>query len=763
MTSRATLPVALVDAAPATEVLYSLEGMWCSGCALAIEHRLMGLPGVNRVGIDYVSATLLIAGEPGAIRREALAGPVARLGYRLCALERAPDAESRLDAESHRLAGRLIVAAVFGMWTMLASLLIYVGAMPEPRLELILAWVSGAFALPVIGYAGLPFYLAAWRTTRAGWPGMDALVTLGVFAALGVSVWLLGRGATEVYFDTAVMLILLLLAGRWIETLARYRGLRALRALVPTVERVQVLREAGDAWVAPSEVEPGEHIRVAAGDLVPLDGELLDVTARLDLSPLTGESRSQKLTRGDRVVAGSRNRGEALSMTVTARAGECRMDRLYREMQRAQAIKTRHRALAERFAAWLSPLALALALATLGVTLAFGVPPDEAMIRALSVLVVACPCAVGLAVPLACLAGTARALELGVVFRDPAAMEMAGNARSVAFDKTGTLTLGELAVADVKTASELSKRETLRLAARLEWGSEHPVGRAIRRYAMEEGEPLELEKAPWRVEEWPGRGRMAWLAPPADDDVERTRLSIGTPEWLAELGVAVPPGADDNPTFTRVDLAQGRRWLGTLWLADTPDASAAPLLDSLRREGIVVALISGDRVPLVHRLGRDLGLVENACFGGRRPEQKLALVSALPRPSLYVGDGINDAPALAAATLGISPLGASTQATDAAAIQLLRPGLAGVRVAIDTARATQRVMTQNLALSMLYNGFALTLAVWMPIPPQAAVLAMALSSVSVVGNAARLAFRRSCLQEGDRRNASRYTLTAEHH
>lgn len=745
MTSRARLPVELAEV-PATEALFSLEGMWCNGCALAIEHRLNGLPGISRVGVDYASATLLVAGEPEMIRHEALAGPLARLGYRLCALERASDAEARLDGESHHLAGRLIVASVFGMWTMLASLLIYVGAMPEPYLERILAWVSGAFALPVIGYAGLPFYRAAWRTTRAGWPGMDALVTLGVFGALGVSVGLLGRGATEVYFDTAVMLILLLLAGRWIETLARYRGLRALRGLVPAAERVQVLRDVGDAWVAPAEVEPGERIRVASGEMVPLDGELLDAAARLDLSPLTGESRSQWLTRGDLVVAGSRNRGEVLSMVVTARSGECRMDRLYREMQRAQASKSRHRALAERFAAWLSPLALTLALATLLVSFAFGVAIDEAMVRALSVLVVACPCAVGLAVPLASLAGTARAMEQGVVFRDPSAMEMVGNVRSVAFDKTGTLTLGELAVTGIETAPELSRRDVLGLAARLEWRSEHPVGRAIRRHAVEEGLPL--EGAPWRVEERQGLGRIGWLSPPDADGWARTRLSIGTPEWLGELGIAVPSHANDNRICTRVDIAQGRRWLGTLWLADTPDASAAPLLAALRREGIVVALISGDRAPLVHRLGRGLGLAENACYGDRRPEQKLALVSALPRPSLYVGDGINDAPALAAASLGITPLGASTQATDAAAIHLLRPGLGGVRVAIDTARATQRVMTQNLSLSMLYNGLALPLAVWMPIPPQAAVLAMALSSISVIGNAARLAFRDPVVEQG---------------
>ncbi|MDW7748562.1 heavy metal translocating P-type ATPase, partial [Halomonas sp.] len=406
------------DAPAEAEALYSLEGMWCTGCALAIEHRLGRLPGVTRVGVDYATATLLVRGRPDALDREALAPAVVRLGYGLRSLESAPDAEARLDAESRHLAGRLAVAALFGMWSLLASLLIYAGAMPEPHLARVLAWVSGAMALPVVLYAGVPFYRAAWRTLWAGRPGMDVLVTLGVAAAVAISLWLLGRSRVEVYFDTAVMLILLLLVGRWVETLARYRGLRALEGLVVASDEVAVLREAGEVSVPLAEVAPGERIRVAMDETVPLDGALLDGEAWLDLSPLTGESRPRRLTRGDPVAAGSRNRGDALALVVTARAGECRMDRLYRQMQRLQATKGRLRLAAERFAAWLSPLALGLSLVTLAGLLLLGVAPEEGLVKALSVLVVACPCAVGLAVPLASLAGSARALEQGVVFRD---------------------------------------------------------------------------------------------------------------------------------------------------------------------------------------------------------------------------------------------------------------------------------------------------------------------------------------------------------
>jgi heavy metal translocating P-type ATPase len=729
-----TNPVA-VEAPGETEALFSLAGMWCTACALAIEHRLERLPGVARVGVDYATATLLVRGRSDAVRREALAVEVARLGYRLVDLESAPDARARLDAESRHLVGRLVVAAVFGMWTLLASLLIYAGAMPEAHLARVLAWVSGAMALPVLLYAGVPFYRAAWRSLWAGRPGMDALVSLGVAAAVAISLWLLERGTVEVYFDTAVMLILLLLVGRWVETLARYRGLRAMEGLVTSPAEVAVLREAGEMRVPLAEVALGERVRVAAGETVPLDGALVEHGAWLDLSPLTGESRPRRLTRGDPVVAGSRNRGDDLTLVTTARAGECRMDRLYREMQRLLATKGRLRLAAERFAAWLSPLALGLSLVTLVGLLLLGVAPEESLVRALSVLVVACPCAVGLAVPLASLAGSARALERGVVFRDPVAMEQAGEVRAVAFDKTGTLTLGELSVASLRPAAGMTPDALLRLASRVEWGSEHPMGRAIRRHALDAGLPE--GEAPWRVEERPGGGRIAWLSP-MEPGGEDDALRIGSPAWLASEGVVPTPQGAEDPACTRVDLGHGRHWLGSLWLADAPDPAAAPLLTSLGREGLTVALISGDGSSPVHRLADELGLARSACFAGRTPEQKLALVNALPRPSLYVGDGINDAPALAAASLGVAPLGASTAAREAAAIQLLRPGPGGVRDAIDIARRTRRVMVQNLWLASLYNGAALPLVAWMAVPPQVAVVAMALSSLSVVINSAWL-------------------------
>ncbi|MCG6659287.1 cation-translocating P-type ATPase [Halomonas campisalis] len=716
------------EATPA-EVLHSVQGLWCTSCALAVEAQLVRLPGVHSASLHYPSATLLVSGEPKALEEGRLAAAVARLGYRLAPPEAARDAAVRLEAESRYLSLRLLVAAVFGMWTMLASLLIYAGALPDAGLEGVMAWASGAFAVPVVTYAGWPFYRAAWRTLRARRPGMDALVSLGALGAVGVSLWLLGRGSSEVYFDTAVMLIGLLLVGRLVETLCRHRGLRALQALHMPPDEVSRWSQGRWQSCALEEVHRGDRLRVATGESIPLDGTLETAEARLDTAPLTGESAPRRCLSGEGLAAGCRNLGPALEMSVTAVAGECRLDRLREQMWWQQARKGELARLADRFAAWLSPLAVVLAVLTLAATWLAGVPAEEAMVRALSVLVVACPCAVGLAIPLAGLAGSGRALGRGVVFRDPAAFETLARVRSAAFDKTGTLTAGEPVVTQLRPAPGVEGQRLLALAALAARGSDHPLGRALRREAHDRGvsESGEVDQR----QEIAGRGRRVRLA-------DGRELCLGSRAWLAQRGIAVPEG--DAGVDSEVALACDGRWLGSVLLGEAALPGTAETLARLRQGGLTLALISGDRPPAVRRLGRAVGLREAECFPGRSPEAKAALIAALPQPSLYVGDGLNDALGLATASVGVAPLGASSAAREGGAVVLLRPGIGGVEEAWDLARRTRRVMRQNLVLSALYNALALGLAVSMAIPPLVAVLAMVASSLSVMGNAARLAW-----------------------
>jgi Cu2+-exporting ATPase/Cu+-exporting ATPase len=713
------------------EALYSVQGLWCTSCALAVEAQLARMPGVSAASVHYPSATLLVQGQPPALEEARLAAAVSRLGYRLGPPEAIGDAEARLDAESRYLTLRLLMAVAFGMWTMLASLLIYAGAMPSAELDLIMAWVSGAFALPVVTYVALPFYRAGWRTTRAWRPGMDALVALGALTAVGVSLWLLARGSPEVYFDTSVMLVTLLLVGRLVETLCRHRGLRALQALHRPPAQVQ--RWEADAWqpCALDSVAVGDRLRVELGEALPLDGTLSDAEALLDLSPLTGESAPRRCLPGDAVAAGCRNLGAALVFEVTAPAGECRLDRLREQMWWQQARKGELQRLADRFAGWLSPLAVVLALFTLVATWLAGVPAEEAWVRALSVLVVACPCAVGLAIPLAGLAGSGQALERGVVIRDPGAFETLARIRSAAFDKTGTLTAGEPQVQVMHPAADLPETELLVLAAVAARGSEHPLARAVRRYAQDAqdagaGEELDIVQA----EEVGGRGRQVALG-------DGRELLLGSRAWLAEQGVATEQAGDSGES--EVLLACDGVLLARFTLGEMALPGTSETLAELRREGLALALISGDRAPAVRRLADAVGIKAEECYAGRSPEAKAKLLAAMPQPSLYVGDGLNDVVGLATASVGVAPLGANTTVQEGASVALLKPGVAGIEVAWRLARRTRRVMRQNLVLSGVYNLLALGLAVAMPIPPLVAVLAMVASSLSVVANSARLA------------------------
>ncbi|MCE8019622.1 cation-translocating P-type ATPase [Halomonas sp. MCCC 1A11036] len=722
------------------EALYSVQGLWCTSCALAVEAQLKRLPGIGAASVHYPSATLLVEGEPEALDERRLEVAVRRLGYRLGPPEAVADAEARLDAESRYLTLRLLMAVVFGMWTMLASLLIYAGAMPRAELDLIMAWVSGAFALPVVTYVALPFYRAGWRTTRAWRPGMDALVALGALTAVGVSLWLLAHGSPEVYFDTAVMLVTLLLVGRLVETLCRHRGLRALQALHRPPAQVQ--RWEADAWqpCALEAVTVGDRLRVEPGETLPLDGILRDGEALLDLSPLTGESAPRRCLPGDAVVAGCRNLGAALVFEVTAPAGECRLDRLREQMWWQQARKGELQRLADRFAGWLSPLAVVLALLTLVATWLAGVPAEEAWVRALSVLVVACPCAVGLAIPLAGLAGSGQALERGVVIRDPGAFETLARIRSAAFDKTGTLTAGEPQVQAMHSAANLAEPELLELAAVVARGSEHPLARAVRRYvqdvqdiqdargAQDSGAGGELDIV--QAEEVGGRGRQVALG-------NGRELLLGSRAWLAEQGVDTTQAGDSGES--EVLLACDGALLARFTLGETALPGTTETLAELRREGLALALISGDRAPAVRWLADAVGIKAEECYAGRSPEAKAKLLAAMPQPSLYVGDGLNDVVGLATASVGVAPLGANTTVQEGASVALLKPGVAGVEVAWRLARRTRRVMRQNLVLSGVYNLLALGLAVAMPIPPLVAVLAMVASSLSVVANSARLA------------------------
>ncbi|WP_249978140.1 heavy metal translocating P-type ATPase [Vreelandella olivaria] len=709
--------------------------MWCTSCALAVEGTLKRLPGITEVSVHYPTATVWVKGAPEATQLDALAPKVARIGYRLTELEAVQDAHTRLEQESRYLTLRLIIGAVFGMWTMLASLLIYAGALPTAQIESVLAWVSGAFALPVVCYAGLPFYRAGWRTLLAKRPGMDVLVSLGVVGAVVVSVGLLWRGSVEVYFDTAVMLIVLLLMGRLVETLCRQRGLKAFETLALPSSSVTVVQGSQRITLPVEEVGLDALVDVNSGAIIPLDGTL-ETPGWIDTATLSGESVPRYFTAGQRVYAGCRYVGgssgaAALTLKVTAPVGQRRVDKLCEQMRRFQAQKGELQTIAERFAAWLSPAALVLALLTWPVALLFGVEWDEASVRALSVLVVACPCAVGLAVPLASLAGSGQAIQQGVALRDPSALEVVAKIRSIAFDKTGTLTAGQHRVLHAILRAGIDEHAFQQQLFVATHQSEHPLASGLRHWANVDGSRQWDSLA--QLEETPGAGQHITF-------VNGEQWWLGNVIWLTQQGMVIPDSAqDDTYSFaSQVAIADQHGWLATLYLADQPVNDAATTLQQLNASGYVVAMISGDRQGPVRWLGQQIGLAKEACYAQRSPEAKAKLLAALPSPTLYVGDGVNDTLSLAAADVGIAPIQANEAAREGAAAQLLTPGVEGVVRLLALAKRTRRVMVQNLVLSALYNTLALGVVVVMAIPPLVAVLAMAASSLSVTLNSARL-------------------------
>jgi heavy metal translocating P-type ATPase len=715
----------------AGRMVVSIEGMWCGSCALAVERTIAKVPGVTWASTSFAGGSALVRWDPSRFDLDQLFARVEQLGYRIVPLVEAGEMDQRIDAEARAVLLRLAVAVFFGMWSMLGSLALYLdGELAASTQGWWVALASSCAALPVVSFSAWAFLRAGWRTLRAGVPGMDALVSLGVLTATSLSIWRLAQGSSEVYVDTATMLVGFMLCGRLIELHARRRNsaaVNALRQAVPeTARRLGADGSATDVPVA--QVLPGDRVLVHAGERIAVDGVVTDGESEVDRAVVNGESAPAAVRRGDQVEAGSINLSCALTVQVERAYGQRFLDRIGVRMFELFGAKSAVALQAERFARWLLPLAVGLASLSFVIVWHQSGDGVAAALRALSVLVAACPCAVGLALPLAYAAAVTSAAPHGILFRDPASMEALAGAQEILFDKTGTLTHGQLEVAELHRADDTLYGDLLHWATLAETGVAHPIAHAIRA-AGPQLTPGERSAA--GVARRHAQG-SEWLS--AD---QRQSILVGNAEWIRRLGVDVPEGPARLGTC--IEVARNGVWCGSLFLQDRVRDDALETVQVFVRSGVAVRMVTGDSEKAAMPVGLAAGLEPAKIQATCSPDKKADIVAGARRPVVFVGDGINDALALAGADCGIAVQGASTAAVATAGVVIASGGLAGVASAWRHARRTVRIVRQNLMFSVVYNVVVLGLAAVGTIPPIAASGAMLASSLSVIANAARLA------------------------
>jgi Cu+-exporting ATPase len=639
-----------------------------------------------------------------------------------------PEEDAKAEAQRYRRElSRFSVAALLTA-PLLAQMLLMLSGRHELELPI---WLQFAFAAPVQFWAGARFYTGSWKALRGGAANMDVLIALGTTAAFAFSlaVWLVPLSGQHVYFEAGAVVITLVLLGKLLEGRAKARAADAIRELLRLQPpKVLVEHDGATREVPLADVRVGAVVLVRAGDRVAVDGRVLAGESSANESMLTGESELVPKKPGDSVLAGTVNETGPLRCEATAVGRATLLAGIVRQVAAAQGSKAPVQRLADRVSARFVPAVIAIAIVTL---VANGLVLGDwasALLRATAVLVIACPCALGLATPTALMVGVGRGAQAGILVKNAAALERAEKMSALVVDKTGTLTVGVPAVVSVHPADGFDARDLLRLAMSLEAGATHPLARAIVKRAAE----LELKPLPvGNVRILAGRGVIG------ENDAQTIRL--GSPAFLAEAGIAV-----DGPDLSRaqsgsrtiVGVAQGEKLVGWIALADTLRPHAASAIAALRASGIAVTMLTGDHEAPAAAVAQSLDI--ESWRAGQLPVDKRAAIAEMQKAGEVVGmlgDGVNDAPALAQADVSFAMGAGSGSALSAADVTLLRDDLHGVAAAVDLSRATLAKIRQNLFFAFFYNVLGIPLAALGLLSPVIAGAAMAASSVSVVGNA----------------------------
>jgi len=728
-----------------------IVGMTCASCANRIERKLNKLDGVS-ASVNYATEKATVEFDPQAVAPEQLVGAVESAGYQ--AVLPAPDAGAE-DAPAHEvdetapLRTRLIASAVLSLPVLLIAMI--------PALQFDnWQWLSLQLATPVVLWGAWPFHRAAWANLKHATATMDTLISLGVLAAWLWSLYALfigdagmndmrmdfnlipqgGEGGDEIYLETASIVTTFILAGRYFEARAKRRAGAALQALLELgAKDVAILDADGSERRVPVEqLAVGDRFVVRPGEKIATDGVVDEGASAVDQSLLTGESVPVEKQPGDEVAGATVNAGGRLIVRATKVGADTALAQIARLVTEAQTGKAPVQRLADRISGVFVPIVIGLSVATLGFWLGTGQDATFAFTAAVAVLIIACPCALGLATPTALLVGTGRGAQLGLLIKGPEILESTRKVDTIVLDKTGTVTTGRMALVDVATAGNATRDEVLRIAGGLEDGSEHPIAQAIAAAARQELGALPA------VDGFTNREGLG-----VEGVVDGHGVQVGRPSLMAEWALRLPAELDDvriaaeGQGRTAVVAAWDGEVRGVLVVADTVKPTSAEAVASLKGLGLRPVLLTGDNEATARAVGAEVGIDE--VIAEVLPSDKAEVVKRLQaegRVVAMVGDGVNDAPALAQADLGLA-IGTGTDvAIEASDLTLVSGDLRAAADAIRLSRATLRTIKQNLAWAFGYNVAAIPLAAVGLLNPVIAGAAMAFSSVSVVANALRL-------------------------
>jgi heavy metal translocating P-type ATPase len=727
---RAGLKQAVLD--PGQTLRFSLEGMWCAGCATAAEHLLRHHPGVKSADVSFAAERGRLQYDPARVDPLALLQELDVLGYRARLLT---DAGQQVgERQQERMLLQLVVAAAFGMQVMILYLVqlypLYAAGQFDSSAARRMAYLVWALSTPVVAWGGSSFLRGAWRALRARTATMDTLVTLGTLSAYGYSVYITLTGSGEAYFDSVAMITTFVMVGRYLEALGSAQARKDIRHLLQ-LQPDRAHKRMGETWqeVPARELEIGDWILVKPGERVPADAEIVEGEGAVDEALLTGESMPVDKAVGDTVFAGTVVADAALICQVTRPVHETRLAQIARLVEETLSAKPPIQRLVDRAAAYFAFGILGVSLlAALSRALA-GHSFAEAVLAAVAVLVVACPCALGLATPLALTVALGRATAVGILVRNPAALETAARVRRIVLDKTGTLTMGRMSVTAVMAATGAGdKRNVLCSAAAVEQYSAHPIALAIGATCSD---PLPTSDAFRSVR---GYGASA--------QVGERRVMVGSSRFL---------GVDDSSPLIQEAQVCAEKGATVVWvgwsgqisgfiaLRDLPNPTAKAALDQLEAAGLHTVMLSGDDPRTTWAISEELGIAEHE--GDCPPLEKAVRIQGWQEGGervAMVGDGVNDAPALAQADLSITAAGGTDVAGETSDVVLTHADLTLVPWLIRLSRRTRRIIVQNLGWAFAYNLFSVPLAALGVISPVIAAVTMSISSLLVVGNSLRL-------------------------